>query len=440
MAGSSPHSSPFCDQCGHAITQDDLACATCGADLLTQTIAQRSQRRRWWVPIPMAAMRRWVMGAAHRNIAGSIVGLICAWFNAPLVVFLSVIGGVLGALVGVAAGGIAGDGVADRVGTIATLIFPLPVRVDDLLPSAALQIGGIIGGALGLATGAGMTAWLAITEFWSVLHAGDPAWPAMVAVGQIATACFLAGAYTTYSRLSEGWRLRLAGARRPSRREAAWLVPLVRQCAVDLGDERPPRLLMDDSREPSASAGIDHIVITRGLIDLLGHDEAALTGVIAHEVGHHRAGDGAVMAWSRGIALPLYGLYRLAVAGAQRGGPLRVLTTTLLWSVMVTVRGIVIPAQARHWRAAEYAADAAAHQGGHGPGLHRALSVLRAGFDGARTGWDQTILATHPPLELRLERLEEPGQDYPVLEHHPLSSHAGRGVISPRPRRGPARG
>ncbi|RNL80727.1 peptidase M48 family protein [Halostreptopolyspora alba] len=376
------------------------------------------------------------MATAQHNVYGTLVGLVCAWFNVPLVVFLSVIGGVLGALAGVAAGGIAGPGVMDRVGTIATLIFPLPVRVDDLLPSAAIQIGGIIGGALGLVSGAGVTAYLSVTEFWRLLYAGDPAWPAMVAVGQVATAAFVAGVYTLYSRWSEPWRLRLSGARRPSRREATWLVPLLRQVAADLGDKQPPRLLMDDSREPSASAGIDHIVLTRGLIDLLGHDEDALAGVIAHEVAHHRAGDGAVMAWSRGIALPLYGVYRVAVWGAERGGPLRWLTASLLWSVTITVRGIVIPAQAKYWRACEYAADAAAHQAGHGPGLHRALSVLRAGFDGARTGWDQTILATHPPLELRLERLEEPGQDYPVLEQHPL---APRGV-RPRPRRGPARG
>ena len=37
---------------------------------------------------------------------------------------------------------------------------------------------------------------------------------------------------------------------------------------------------------------------------------------------------------------------------------------------------------------------------------HYSFSPTLGEFEGARSGWEQVIKATHPPIELRLERLE----------------------------------
>src|SRR5690606_5653167 len=170
---------------------------------------------------------------------------------------------------------------------------------------------------------------------------------------------------------------------------------------------RPPRLMLSDDRVPNACAGIGCVVVNRGLLDYLDHDRAQVAAVIAHEVAHVAHGDAAAAAWNRRLACPLYLVYELAWrarAAATRWSFAVVLVRVLLWSVLVAIRGIVVPANARHWRRCEYAADAAAAAAGYGPGLHAALQRIGKGFDGARTGWDATMLASHPPTELRLER------------------------------------
>jgi Zn-dependent protease with chaperone function len=94
------------------------------------------------------------------------------------------------------------------------------------------------------------------------------------------------------------------------------------------------------------------------------------------------------------------------------------------WPLLVTIRLFVMPMQAAGSRAAEYRADQAAVAAGLGRGLRRVLSRLRASFDGARNGWELSLCNTHPPNELRLERLEEPGVRYPLPDAdapaHPL--------------------
>lgn len=58
----------------------------------------------------------------------------------------------------------------------------------------------------------------------------------------------------------------------------------------------------------------------------------------------------------------------------------------------------------------EYEADAAAARIGLATSLSLALRKMGA-FEGGRTGWEQTMAATHPPTELRLEALQQPRPD-----------------------------
>jgi Zn-dependent protease with chaperone function len=242
-----------------------------------------------------------------------------------------------------------------------------------------------------------------------------------VALGQVVTALVVGVLYLAWTTLAEGSRLRVAGARRLSRREADWLMPLVTEVAARLGLRTLPRILVDDRREPNAHAGIRHIVINYGLLEQLNYDRDQVAAVLAHELVHWRDGDTIAMAWAKGVALPLYLLYELAdrLLRLSNSRPLHFIVRTMFWAVIVTVRYLVIPVQARLWRRAEYRADAGAAAAGYRSGLRGALTYLRHSFDGERSGWDRTVLATHPPNELRLERLEG-DQRYPLREDHPL--------------------
>lgn len=410
----------FCDQCGTRLEPTGSAAAPPACPRCTSpapSVSQRAAQVR--LPFPGTGRATTVLGAMRRasarNVRGNLTALFSAWFNVPFILLMAGFGAILGGIGGIGSGTMTGAGLLSRIDVVLTFVLPLPIDAADLLPTAAFQIGGIIGAMLGAVSG-GLTMAIAVfIGFYQLLYEGDPTWPWAVAAGQIVTALFAAVSYTTYSGLTERWRLELSGARRPSRRESQWLLPLLQEASARLGAPAAPVLLIDDSREPNAYAGIRHIIVNRGLLDHLRYDEEAVSGVLAHELAHWRNGDAVAMAWGKGIALPLYIAYGFAsaVERAVRWGPARLLTAILLWSVTVTVRRIVMPMQAADWRRCEYRADAAAKAAGYGEGLHRALGHLRD-FDGARTGWEAAVLATHPPTELRLERLEEPGRDYPL--------------------------
>nr|WP_237683822.1 M48 family metalloprotease [Nocardiopsis sinuspersici] len=402
----------FCDECGTPLA----GATTCPACARAVTVPPPPRLQDRAVGTTRRTGRQ-LRAVARHNRLGSIAGALAAWFNIPLVLLMAAAGAFFGGIVGLFSGGLGGPGALTRASTVFSVLVPMPVDLADLLPTAAVQIGGIIGAFIGIVTGALTMGWLTLATPWTMLFTSDPLWPLAALLGQLATAAVVGTLYTTYSTRTEAWRLRLSGARRPSRREAAWLLSLLNQAAHRLGlhTDDLPVLLIDDRRTPNATALTRHIVINTGLLEFLRYDTDAIAAVLAHELAHYQRGDATVMAWGKGLALPLYLAYNFAVKAqeATRWGPLRILVWIVLWSVNATMHGLVVPLHARYWRACEYAADAAAARAGYADGLHRALSQLRHSFDGARTGWDATMLATHPPTELRLEHLERPGHDSP---------------------------
>jgi Zn-dependent protease with chaperone function len=409
----------FCDQCGRALPDPAAtSCPHCGATL-TPAAATGP------VPdvvlleavVPMAApgraargpgWRSWVRATIGRNVPGTLAGIVGAWFGVPMILLMGGVGGLVGGLAGVVSGTLIGTAALERIDVLLGYVFPLPVSAGELLPTAAAQLGGIVGGLLGMVNGALTLAVMTAAYPWRQLYAGDPVWPVAVLLGQVLVALVVGGLYVAWSTVTEAARLRIGGARRLSQREADWLLPILTEAADRLGLVAVPRLLVDDRREPNAAAGIRHIVINAGLLEQLDYDREQIGGVLAHELAHWRDGDAIAMAWAKGVALPLYVAYELAdkALHAARIRPVQVLVRILFWSVLVTVRHGVLPAQARLWRAQEYRADAAAAAAGYAPGLRRALTYL---------------LASHPPNELRLERLEDAGRVYPLSDEHPLT-------------------
>lgn len=358
----------------------------------------------------------WIGGSFGRNWLGVATGLVCTWFNIPMVILLGTLGAILGGIVGMLSGSVLGEPAVARLNTGVTFFLPLPISLDELVPVASRQLGFLLGGVLGAVSGGWQLGWMTLVYPWEALYAGDPSWPVRIAVGNIIGGLALGAGYTLWAVTFERWRLKIRGARPPSRREREFLEPIIAECAEALGLKTRPKLLLDDSREVNASAGSRHIIICQGLLDDCQYDRAQLAGVISHELGHWMRGDAVAMAFSRGVAIILVVLYNLSVrlteGTAAWRRPLQWLVRILFWGIKVTVTGLVIPAQARHWREAEYAADQAAVQAGHAEGLHTFLGRVRRSFEGGRSGWDAAICRTHPPTELRLERLERPGKTY----------------------------
>jgi Zn-dependent protease with chaperone function len=203
-----------------------------------------------------------------------------------------------------------------------------------------------------------------------------------------------------------------------SRREAALILPLVEEAAARLGLPNHPPVLVDDSNEPAAFAYTRHIVITRGFLEHFAYDREPISAILAHELVHWRNGDPISASFVRGVALPLYVVQAAAgsLLNQTRNSLLRFLLWTIFWPVFVTVRYLVVPMQATDSREAEYRADQGAVLAGYRAGMRHILSDLRRSFEGGRNGWTAAICASHPPHELRLERLEEPGRDYSLPE------------------------
>lgn len=339
---------------------------------------------------------------------------------------MATVGAVVGGIAGLFSGTAFGEGVVSRLSIWTDWILPLPVGVGELVPTAAWQIGGIIGAAWGAFNGALQLGWIAFAWPWQALYQGDPAWPVMLIVGQVVTAFFVGAAYTAWSIGWESWRLRRMGARRLSRREREWLMPIVEEAATRMRLQGLPRVMVTDSREVNAFAMTRHVVVHKGLLTHLGYQREAVGAVIAHELAHWRYGDTVGSAFVKGTALPLYLGYALALKIEQIPfRPLAWMLAPLMWGVKVCVRYIVAPVVAAISRRNELRADRLAMAAGYGPGLRQVLEGFAESFDGAVDGWDEVILRSHPYTEMRLEALEADGGEYPLVPGRPGESPSG---------------
>ncbi|BCB91509.1 hypothetical protein Psuf_088220 [Phytohabitans suffuscus] len=252
---------------------------------------------------------------------------------------------------------------------------------------------------------------------WLVDYMDDPVVTLVVVLLNVLLGLLVGVLYTIYGTVLEPWRLRLGGARRMSRREEEFLLPILHECGQRMGLPNLPRLLVDDGRVPNAFAYTRHIVVQRGLLLEFEYDREAVAGVLSHELAHWHNADGVAGLFVRGVALPLYIAHRAAtlVLRIFDNSIVRFLAISVAWPVLVSVRYFIVPLQSMSARTAEYRADQGAVLAGHRDGLRLVLGRLRRSVDGSRNGWDEVICASHPPTELRLEALEREGVDYPLV-------------------------
>jgi Zn-dependent protease with chaperone function len=213
-------------------------------------------------------------------------------------------------------------------------------------------------------------------------------------------------------------RLVAAGSRPATEEERARLAPALERLASRTGID-PGRLilLVQDTDRANASAGASHLLfVTRGALAL---PEDELEAVLAHELGHHRGLHpvvGAVVWWLSLPGLALAWVYRvlrrlvsvlvarLGVVGRVLAVP--VLVILLLWQVSVMWLFYVAELLARRAaRISEYEADGAAARWGYAAPLAEAFRRL-APREQEPQGRIARLMADHPPLPARLERLE----------------------------------
>jgi len=235
----------------------------------------------------------------------------------------------------------------------------------------------------------------------------------------------------------EGDLLLVRGYRRPSRDEARLLAPAVQSVGAGLRLSSFPRFCVWDSAAMGAWTHMRHIVISTGLLQTL--EPAELEAVIAHEMHHWRNGDSVALrvVWAAG--LPISVLYNIGclLAGKSKAQTLRVsrnegvhmvltfIGWAILWPTWVLMNLVIGPAVGARARQHEYDADAAAAQLGLSEAMVSALRQV-AMFEAGRTGWEQVMMASHPPTALRIEALQQPRPDDADFQEGPLGHVLGR--------------
>jgi Zn-dependent protease with chaperone function len=244
----------------------------------------------------------------------------------------------------------------------------------------------------------------------------------------VATGAVFTAIVATIVGHNEDDLLKLRGYRRMSRDEVRMLAPHVRALGAAMELPALPRIVMQDSPVSGAWTHMRHIVLTTALIQDL--DDMELRAVLAHELHHWRKGDGVAqrLVWAAGLPVALMLNAGYLLSGWRPDDPtsrrtprnfIQLVGWLLLWPAWVISKLVIAPAAAHANRQHEYDADAAAKDIGLAAALSAALRKL-ATFEPARTGWEDCVMASHPPTALRIEALQPSRPDDAEFDEGPL--------------------
>ena len=218
----------------------------------------------------------------------------------------------------------------------------------------------------------------------------------------------LALVITTFCTLFEPVLLDFRSYRRPSRRaQEGGLQALLQEVAESMGLGTGPLIRIADTPAPGVWTYLRHIVLSKGLIDQM--DEKEIAAIMAHELHHWSMGDPLTTRFVWGCTFPLVVLtnfYTFIFTRVQSVQRFATFAWVLVWPAYTLLNFVVEPLMVARGRRQEYEADAGAIAAGYGPALASALAKAED-FEIARTGWEEALLRTHPPLEFRLEAIEE---------------------------------
>jgi Zn-dependent protease with chaperone function len=315
--------------------------------------------------------------AFERQPLACAAGLLCGWTALFAALWIGVLFAVIGAI-----GGFFGIGF-------------LSFGIGQASEGAALA-----GAAAGLAAGF-------VYGFLWIYGGSLAAAPGHVVVSLLVGLVF-AAVLTGLCIVFEPIVLDFRSYRRPSRRaQEGALQPMLQDLGGQMGLSFVPGLLVADSPAPGVWTYLRHIVLSKGLIDQMNEEEIA--AVMAHELHHWIRGDPIAQRFVWACTFPLVVLVNVytfvftRVQSVQRFAPY---AAVLVWPAFTLLRLVVAPLMVARGRTQEYEADAGAIAAGYGPALGSALAKAKD-FETARTGWEEALLRTHPPIEFRLEAIEE---------------------------------
>ncbi|MFN4242619.1 MAG: M48 family metalloprotease [Tepidisphaerales bacterium] len=333
------------------------------------------------------------------------------------------------------------------------LLFSLGVLAIVVVMNVAVSVGLLVlGGGVddkslraALRANPSLPQWLADVQLFRLwwAHPGIVFWTTAVTLGLIGI-----GALYKWAELSAGGPAvaDMLGGRRVSPQTTdpleRQLLNVVEEMAIASGARVPAVYVMDNEDGINAFAAgktqADAVIgVTRGALEQLTRDE--LQGVVAHEFSHIVNRDMTLnvrlIGWLHGImclAIAGYILLRLMMymrvpsRGRRNDGAGIVVMLALLGLVMLVVGYVGVffgqLVQAAVSRQREYLADAAAVEFTRNPdGLAGALAKLLIGtgrletpqaseaahlmFASLSRGFFSRLLATHPPLEKRIEAI-----------------------------------
>lgn len=334
---------------------------------------------------------RWVLAGVRRQTPAITGALVAAWTGLPLALWGMVLLGLFGAFAG--------------------LIGTSELELRSLLGvefGFGIELGvGAASGVLGAIAGA--LAGLTFIYFYLVAHP-------LLLLGTLVTGVVIATVVLICMIQAEPFLMELRGYREPSRREKQLLHPLLIDVGRRMGLSTVPALWISDQQKPGAWTHMRGIVLTRGLLgeysaaetppvpDL---DTTALAAILAHELHHWDSGDvvGSTIVFA--CFYPIAMIVNVVAWVRQRADWLGVILWFFLWPFWLSTKLVVVPLMTQRTRRYEYEADACTAMLGddYRVGLRRALDELSV-WERPRTGWEDVLAATHPPIEIRLQMLE----------------------------------
>jgi heat shock protein HtpX len=223
-------------------------------------------------------------------------------------------------------------------------------------------------------------------------------------------------------------RIQVIDPENPGGATERWLVDTVHRLARNAGLETMPQVGLYESPDPNAFAtgptrNRALVAVSTGLFEKMGKDE--IEGVLGHELTHVMNGDMVTMTLLQGVinAFVMFLARVIAFAVTQRDGERRSymmeFIVTQVLQIFLSILGSTIVMAFSRWR--EFRADAG---GARLAGRNKMINALRAlqraqetpqvvsepaaisAFKiSSRDGWGR-IFASHPPLEVRIERLQ----------------------------------
>jgi len=332
----------------------------------------------------------WLAAGFRQQRWATLVALLAGWTGLTIALWAALFGAIAGFFIG---------------GITGTAALTAVVHGGSL--GGAGGVTGVVGAILG--AGLGAVGGFVVVYVTLLFHSVISAIVALVFAGAL-SAVIAAGSIAL-----EPIGLRARRYRPMSRREAELVDPIVADVAGRLGLQRVPPVIIRDGRERGAWSHCRAIVLDRGLLGEvdagLGPPETPLrrdelAAIIAHELCHWAEGHlvAARVVWA--AALPVVALLNAGmwVTRRVRAGWI---VWIGLWPSWVLVQWLIAPLASARQRENEYRADAVAATATSPDAMRRALVEVGGQVEDARTGWEAALLATHPPLELRLEALED---------------------------------